>query len=261
MKQAPGRVAGRLSRSAETASGFGEGVLVGGDRLVHGLVRCQVVVFLLKLAIEPIGEVAHRIGDNGLGIADDLDRSRTVPRHRDRHGENVIVIAAMRDLGAQLVEILSLRRLHGQIGHDRHEAVANDQSLQIGRDHTLSIGQNQTASIAGDLNLNVGGAHSRTVTGDDRVTVSQGNQSVVVARGKQEVQVLAAGQYTTVNNDIVTVSQTGGVSVKAATSVVLDAPTILLRANDSNFIMVSQGQIVIEGAETFINPRENAPET
>ena len=131
----------------------------------------------------------------------------------------------------------------------------------VGHDHTISVGQNQTANIAGDLGLSVGGAHSRTVTGDDRVTVSQGNQSVVVARGKQEVQVLAAGQYTTVNNDIVTVSQTGGVSVKAATSVVLDAPTILLRANDRNFIMVTQGQIVIEGAETFINPRENAPET
>ena len=196
-------------------------------------------------------------------------KTRTVWRSNSHQGQGFNELSFEDQAGRELV-YLHAQKDHStvvghdetrQIGHDRHEAVANDQSLQIGRDHTLSIGQNQTASIAGDLNLNVGGAHSRTVTGDDRITVSHGNQSVIVARGKQEVQVLAAGQYTTVNNDIVTVSQTGGVSVKAATSVVLDAPTILLRANDSNFIMVSQGQIVIEGAETFINPRENAPET
>ena len=130
-----------------------------------------------------------------------------------------------------------------------------------GRDNTLTIGRNHSANVAGDLSLSIGGAQNRTVTGDDRLTVRQGNHSLTVSRGKHVVQVLAAGQYTTVNNDIVTVSQTGGISVKAATSVVLDAPTILLRANDRNFIMVSQEQIVIEGAETFINPRETAPKT
>ncbi len=172
-------------------------------------------------------------------------RTRTVWRSNSHQGQGFNELSFEDQAGRELVY------LHAQ----------KDHSTVVGHDHTISVGQNQTANIAGDLGLSVGGAHSRTVTGDDRVTVSQGNQSVVVARGKQEVQVLAAGQYTTVNNDIVTVSQTGGVSVKAATSVVLDAPTILLRANDRNFIMVTQGQIVIEGAETFINPRENAPET
>ena len=34
----------------------------------------------------------------------------------------------------------------------------------------------------------------------------------------------------------------------------------MLRASDTNYILVTQGQVVIEGAETFINPREAAPE-
>ena len=58
----------------------------------------------------------------------------------------------------------------------------------------------------------------------------------------------------------VTVSRAGGVRVKAATCVVLEAPSIMLRASDTNYILVTQGQVVIEGAETFINPREAAPE-
>ena len=123
------------------------------------------------------------------------------------------------------------------------------------------MGGDHTATITGAATLSVGGAQTRSIAGDDSTTVSDGNQTVTIARGTREIRVLEAGQYTTVNNDIVTVSRAGGVSIKAATSVVLDAPTILLRADAQNFIMVTQGQVVIEGAETFINPRESAPDT
>ena len=196
-------------------------------------------------------------------------KTRTVWRTNSHQGQGFNELSFEDQAGSERVH-LHAQRDHStiighdqnhQIGHDRQKSVANDQSAQIGRDNRVSIGRHHDGTVAGDLNLSIGGTHSRTVTGDERITVSQGNHSMTVARGKQEVRVLAAGQYTTVNNDIVTVSQTGSVSVKAATSVVLDAPTILLRANDRNFIMVSQGQIVIEGAETFINPRETAPKT
>ena len=63
-----------------------------------------------------------------------------------------------------------------------------------------------------------------------------------------------------VGRPFLTVSRAGGVRVKAATCVVLEAPSIMLRASDTNYILVTQGQVVIEGAETFINPREAAPE-
>ena len=190
----------------------------------------------------------------------------------DQSGRELVYLHAQKDHST----VIQNDEAH-QIGRDRQKTVARDQSEQVGNDKTIAVGANHTETIAankllsvggdhgetitGAMNLNVGGAQSRTIAGDDSTTVSRGNQTVTVARGKQEISVLAAGQYTTVNNDIVTVSRTGGVSVKAATSVVLDAPTILLRANDRNFIMVTQGQIVIEGAETFINPRESAPET
>ncbi len=196
-------------------------------------------------------------------------KTRTVWRSNSHQGQGFNEISFEDQAGSELLH-MQAQRDHStvvghdarhQTGHDRQASVANDQSEHIGRDNTLTIGRNHSANVAGDLSLSIGGAQNRTVTGDDRLTVRQGNHSLTVSRGKHVVQVLAAGQYTTVNNDIVTVSQTGGISVKAATSVVLDAPTILLRANDRNFIMVSQEQIVIEGAETFINPRETAPKT
>ena len=41
--------------SPEAAPSFGEGVLVDDDPLLDGLVRGQVVVFSLKLAVKPAG--------------------------------------------------------------------------------------------------------------------------------------------------------------------------------------------------------------
>eukprot|EP01041_Mallomonas_annulata_P021059 gene21059-41016_t len=64
-------------------------------------------------ASHPPPEERVRVGDHGFGVTGDLERSRTVSCHSDRHGEGMVVVAAMRDLGAQLVEILPLRRLQG----------------------------------------------------------------------------------------------------------------------------------------------------
>ena len=85
--------------------------------------------------------------------------------------------------------------------------------------------------------------------------------TTTVTTGARQVSVLTAGQYTTVKQDIITVSESGGVSIKAATGIVLEAPSILLKADANNFIQVSQGQVIIEGAETYVNPRETAPDT
>ncbi|RCW87060.1 type VI secretion system Vgr family protein [Paracoccus lutimaris] len=213
------------------------------------------------------------------------DKTKAVWRSNTHQGQGFNEISFEDQAGRELVymhaqkdhsTVIGNDETH-QIGHDRQKTVANDQSESVGNDKTITVGNNHTENIAADkvlsvggnhgetitgsMSLSVGGTQTRTIAGDDSTTVSRGNQTVTVENGTQEIKVLAAGQYTTVNNDIVTVSRAGGVSVKAATSVVLDAPTIVLRANDRNFIMVTQGQIVIEGAETFINPRESAPET
>ena len=45
-------------RSAKATAGFGEGVFVGGDRFVHGIVGCEVLVFAFELPVEPAGQVA-----------------------------------------------------------------------------------------------------------------------------------------------------------------------------------------------------------
>ena len=57
MKQAPGRQAGRLLISAKPEPGFGEGVFVGGDGLIDRFVRGEIVVFALKLVVEPAGRL------------------------------------------------------------------------------------------------------------------------------------------------------------------------------------------------------------
>ncbi|SFH39765.1 type VI secretion system secreted protein VgrG [Paracoccus aminovorans] len=163
------------------------------------------------------------------------------------------------------------------VGNDQSESIGNDKSISVGNNHsetitadkTLSVGGNHTESVTGDMALEITGNRSETVkstrtlkvTGDDSTTVEQGEQSTTVSTGARRVSVLAAGQYTTVNQDIVTVSKTGGIAIKAATSVVIEAPSILLKADASNFIQIGGGQLIIEGAETYINPRETAPDT
>ncbi len=224
-------------------------------------------------------------GQNAAPYGLPADRTKAVWRSNTHQGQGFNEISFEDQAGRELV-YLHAQRDHAtdigndethRIGHDRQKTVANDQSESVGRDKTISVGANHsesiaanktlsvggdhTATITGAATLSVGGAQTRSIAGDDSTTVSDGNQTVTVARGTREIRVLEAGQYTTVNNDIVTVSRAGGVSIKAATSVVLDAPTILLRADAQNFIMVTQGQVVIEGAETFINPRESAPDT
>jgi type VI secretion system secreted protein VgrG len=211
-------------------------------------------------------------------------KTKAVWRSNTHQGQGFNEISFEDQAGREMVYLHAQRDHNTDIGHDETHSIAHDRSktvgnnqtetiganktITVGTDHTesiganmtLSVGGNQTEAISGDMNLAVSGAQTRNITGTDATTVSEGDQTVTVTRGKQEVQVLAAGQYTTVNNDIVTVSRAGGVRVKAATCVVLEAPSIMLRASDTNYILVTQGQVVIEGAETFINPREAAPE-
>ena len=180
------------------------------------------------------------------------------------------------------------------IGNNRSKSVGNNQTESVGNDKAISVGNNHTESITANKTLSVGGSHSEsvtgdmsvsvtgnraetvksartlTVTGDDATTVETGNhsltvntgtQSTTVKTGARHVEVLAAGQYTTVNNDIVTVSKAGGIAIKAATSVVIEAPSILLKSDANNFIQIGGGQLIIEGAETYVNPRISAPDT
>ncbi|WP_255435628.1 type VI secretion system Vgr family protein [Paracoccus sp. S1E-3] len=180
------------------------------------------------------------------------------------------------------------------IGHDRSKTIGNDQTETVGNNKTITVGSNHTETISANKTLSVGGNHSETVTGNmsvsvtqnrsesvsgartlsvtgnDSTTVSKGNhaltvdtgsQTTTVKTGERRVSVLAAGQYTTVKQDIITVSEAGAVSIKAATGIVLEAPSILLKADANNFIQVSKGQVIIEGAETYVNPRETAPDT
>ncbi|WP_081967530.1 type VI secretion system Vgr family protein [Paracoccus halophilus] len=210
-------------------------------------------------------------------------RTRTVWRSNTHQGQGFNEISFEDQAGREQV-YLHAQRDHEtvighdqshQIGHDRRKTVGNDQTENVGGNKTITIGRNHAETIGADKVLSVGGDHAetiggnmgltvtgaraQTVTGDDATTVTNGDHSVTVANGKQEVRVLAAGRYTTVNNDIVTISETGGVRVRAATAVVLDAPSIMLKANDTNYILIAEGRVVIEGAETFINPRERAP--
>ncbi len=150
------------------------------------------------------------------------------------------------------------------VGNDHHESVDGEKSETIKRDYSTTVTE-------GDQSVTVlQGMHTTTVESDQRVTVKTGNQSTVIETGDQtttvetgdrHVQVLSAGHYRTVKNDIVTVSESGAVVVKAAQAVILEAPNIVLKADDANFISVSQGAVVIEGSQTLINPREAAPET
>lgn len=157
------------------------------------------------------------------------------------------------------------------IGTDMALSVGNNRSVNIGVDHsstvgaaeTISVGTNQSVTVGADHSLGVTGAQSITVgaerslavTGADTTTVG-GAQSVAVT-GERSVS--AALQSLTAEGDFSIVAQGGGVMIKAATSIILDAPNIVLKANGSNFISISAGTVVVEGGETYINPRESAP--
>ena len=198
----------------------------------------------------------------------------------DQAGREEIFMHGQKDHRVQI-----LNDQNQNIGHNRSKTVGNDQSESVGNDKSISVGNNHNETIAADKTISVGGSHTEnitgdmavtitgnraetvksartlTVTGDDSTTVEQGGQSTTITTGARHVSVLAAGQYTTVNQDIVTVSEAGGIAIKAATSVVIEAPSILLKADASNFIQIGGGQLIIEGAETYINPRETAPDT
>ena len=72
MKKAPrpddGALVSVFSGSSEAATSFGEGVFIGGDGFIDRLVRRQMLIFALKLAVEPAGQIAQRLDDSFLGI-------------------------------------------------------------------------------------------------------------------------------------------------------------------------------------------------
>ncbi|MFV0408833.1 MAG: type VI secretion system Vgr family protein [Paracoccus sp. (in: a-proteobacteria)] len=166
------------------------------------------------------------------------------------------------------------------IGHDQTETIGNDKTITIGNNHTetitkdkvLSVGGSHTESVTGDMSVSITGnrsesvqqSRSLSVTGDDSVSVKgnhtlaveEGNQVNTVATGSRFVSVLTGGQYTTAKGDVITISETAGISVNAATSVIIKAPMILLKADDANYIQIGGGMLMIEGAETYINARE-----
>ncbi|RMC33182.1 type VI secretion system Vgr family protein, partial [Paracoccus alkanivorans] len=207
----------------------------------------------------------------------------------DQAGSEEIFMHGQKDHRVQI-----LNDQNQTIGNNRSKSVGNDQSESVGNDKSVSVGNNHTETITANKTLSVGGSHSESVTGDMSVnvtgnraetvksartltvtgndttlieqgdhslTVNTGSQSTTVKTGSRQIEVLAAGQYTTVNQDIVTVSKTGGISIKAATSVVIEAPSILLKSDANNFIQIGGGQLIIEGAETYVNPRMTAPDT
>lgn len=67
-----------------------------------------MVVFGLKLSIEPTGEIAQGFGQGLFGIFGRRLAGRAVARDVHRHGIFVIVAAAVADLGGELVEVSAL---------------------------------------------------------------------------------------------------------------------------------------------------------
>lgn len=117
MKKAPrpdgGALGSVFSGSTEAATGFGERVFVGGDGFIDRLVRGQIIIFALKLAVEPAGQIAQRLDDRLLGILGHVLPGGAVSLDRDRHAVFVIIIAAMAGLCAKLMEVTALDRLKG----------------------------------------------------------------------------------------------------------------------------------------------------
>lgn len=93
------------STSSKPPPPFGEGVLVDDDPLLDGTVRREVIVFGLKLSIEPTGEIAQGFGQGLFGIFGRRLAGRAVARDVHRHGIFVIVSATVTGLGGELVEV------------------------------------------------------------------------------------------------------------------------------------------------------------
>jgi len=64
-----------------------------------------MVVFGLKLAIEPAGEITQRLGHDHFGILGGRLPGRAVARDVHRHGVFVVVAATVADLGRKLIEV------------------------------------------------------------------------------------------------------------------------------------------------------------
>ena len=110
--------------SPEPPPSFGEGVLVDDDPLLYGLVRGEVVVFSLKLAVEPTGQIAHRLGHDLVGVLSRRLTGWAVPRDVDQHAVFVVVAAPMAGLGGELVEVPAL---------DGLQAVGDAMQRRVGR--------------------------------------------------------------------------------------------------------------------------------
>ena len=100
-----------ISTSPEPPTGFGEGVFVRDDTILDSIVRGEVIVFGLKLAIEPACEIAQRLGHDLLGILGGRLPGRTVARHVNDHAVFVIVAASVGRLSRELVEVPPLHGL------------------------------------------------------------------------------------------------------------------------------------------------------
>ena len=64
-----------------------------------------MVVFILKLAVEPAGQITQRLGHDLLGVFGRRLPGRAVPRDVNGHGVFVVVAATVAGLGGELVEV------------------------------------------------------------------------------------------------------------------------------------------------------------
>ncbi len=68
-------------------------------------------MFSLKLAVQPAGQIAQRLGHDLLRVLGGRLPGRAVARDVDRHCVFVVVAPAMTDLGSELVEVPALNGL------------------------------------------------------------------------------------------------------------------------------------------------------
>ncbi len=64
-----------------------------------------MVVFSLKLPVEPAGQIAQRVGHDLFGVFGRWLPDRAVPRDVNGHGVFMVVATTMADLGGELVEV------------------------------------------------------------------------------------------------------------------------------------------------------------
>ncbi|MCU0827471.1 MAG: phage baseplate assembly protein V, partial [Tabrizicola sp.] len=193
-------------------------------------------------------------------------------RFEDQAGREEVFMHAQKDHNTVIEndESHTIRRdRRKDVTRDQVETIGRNKSIVVENNHTEAVKGNKSETITKDYSTTVtegnqsvtvvSGTHTTTVKGDKLTTVQSGQEMTVIETGDRIVQVLSAGEYRTVKNDIVTVSTDGAVGITAATAVVIQAPSILLKANDANFIHIGQGVIVVEGGQTLINPREAPP--